>query len=247
MSSKIYAIWGGKHSGKTTFAVNLACALSRNNLLVGLVSSNLTYGELQTFYGQSVPKEKGLFEALSDDNPNIGEKFIEYEECKNLFYLSAPTRYTGMLCDTVTLQSVERMMNAAALVFDILLVDGASEINNPVSGVALWLADRIFTLHKPSIAAQVWHRGVSDFARELHIVEKQTHILRMPNGDFDEKAYRSLMELPFAYELPYVKRAGELENAGKPLWFFHDRPCRRCSRVLEKIANGMSGGEKRER
>lgn len=247
MSSKIYATWGGKHSGKTTFAVNLACALSRNNLLVGLISSNLTYGELQTFYGQSVPKEKGLFEALSDDNPNIGEKFIEYEECKNLFYLSAPTRYTGMLCDTVTLQSVERMMNAAALVFDILLVDGASEINNPVSGVALWLADRIFTLHRPSIAAQVWHRGISDFARELHIVEKQTHILRMPNGDFDEKAYRSLMELPFAYELPYVKRAGELENAGKPLWFFQDRPCRRYSSVLEKIANGMSGGEEHER
>jgi MinD-like ATPase involved in chromosome partitioning or flagellar assembly len=145
MSSKIYAIWGGNSSGKTTFAVNLACALSKRDVLVGLISSNLTYGELQTFFGQAVSPEKGLYEALREDNPNIGEKFTEYGESKNLFFLSIPTHYSGLLCDTVTLESVERMMNAASLVFDILLVDGATEINNPVSGVGLWLADGIFT------------------------------------------------------------------------------------------------------
>jgi MinD-like ATPase involved in chromosome partitioning or flagellar assembly len=58
MSSKIITIWGGKHSGKTTFAVNLACALAKRNSLVGLISSNLTYGELQIFFGQEVPPEK---------------------------------------------------------------------------------------------------------------------------------------------------------------------------------------------
>lgn len=247
MSGKIYTVWGAQHCGKTTFAVNLACALSKHNLLVGLISSNLVYGELQIFYGQNVPKEKGIFEALNHDTPNIGEKFVEYEESKNLFFLSVPTHYSGMLCDTVTLQSVERMMDTAALVFDILLVDGATEINNPVSGVALWLSDRIFTIHRPSIAAQRWYRGVSDFARELHIVEKQTHILRVPNGEFDDMTYRSMMDISFAYELPHVKRVGELENAGTPLCFFRDRSCRRYSSVLEKIANGMSGGEERER
>lgn len=78
MSSKIIAVWGGSNSGKTTFAVNLACALSTRDQLVGLISSNLTFGELQIFFGQSVPPEKGLFKALSEDNPNIGEKFTTY-------------------------------------------------------------------------------------------------------------------------------------------------------------------------
>lgn len=91
MSNKIYAVWGGKNSGKTTFAVNLACTLSKRDVLVGLISTNLIYGDLQVFFGQSVPEVKGLFQALNDDNPNIGEKFMEYEQSKNLFFLSLPT------------------------------------------------------------------------------------------------------------------------------------------------------------
>lgn len=243
MSSKIIAVWGGSNSGKTTFAVNLACALSTRDQLVGLISSNLTFGELQIFFGQSVPPEKGLFKALSEDNPNIGEKFTEYGESKNLFFLSVPTRYTGLLCDAVTLEEVERMINAASLVFDILVVDGTAEVTNPVSGVGLWLADKIFTLHKPSIAAQMWHQGVADFIRELHIGEKQTHILLAPNGEFDDRTYRSMIDVPFAYELPYIKRAGELENAGTPIYFFRDKTCRRYGKVLEQIAKGICGGE----
>lgn len=244
MSGKIIAVWGDSNSGKTTFAVNLACALSKRDILVGLVSSNLTYGDLQVFFGQNVPPEKGLFHALSEDNPNTGEKFAEYAESKNLFFLSVPTHYSGLLCDTVTLQSVERMINSASLAFDILIVDGAAEVTNPVSGVGLWQAEGIYTLHKPSIAAQMWQIGVSDFVRELHIGEKQIHILQAPNGDFDDKTYRSMTGLAFAYELPFVKRAGELENAGTPLYFLRDRTCSRYGKVLERVANGICGGEK---
>lgn len=244
MSSKIITVWGGNNSGKTTFAVSLACALSDRDRLVGLVSSNLTYGDLQIFFGQNVPPGKGSFQALHDDNPNIGEKFTEYEDSKNLFFLSVPTHYSGLLCDTVTLQSVERMMNAASLAFDVLLVDGAAEINNPISGVGLWLADRIFTLHRPSIASQMWYKGVADFERELHIGNKQFHVLLAPNGEFDDQAYERMTELPFAYELPYIKRARELENAGTPLYFFRDRPCRRYGKVLAQIANEICGGGK---
>lgn len=244
MGNKIYAVWGGNSSGKTTFAVNLSCALSKRDVLVGLISSNLTYGDLQVFFGQSVPEERGLFQALDDDNPNIGEKFTEYEQSKNLFFLSVPTHYTGLLCDAVAIQEVERMINAASMIFDILIVDGAAEVTNPMSGVGLWMADKIYTLHKPSVAAQMWYQGVSDFVRELHIAEKQTHILQAPNGEFDDKTYRSMTELSFAYELPYIKRAGELENAGTPLYFFHDRHCRCYSKVLEKIAAEICKGIK---
>ena len=243
MSGKIIAVWGGSNSGKTTFAVNLACAFSAHDQLVGLVSSNLTYGDLQIYFGQGVPLQKGLFQALNEDNPNIGEKFTEYGEHKNLFFLSVPTHYTGLLCDAVTLREAERMMNAAALVFDILIVDGAPEVTNPVSGVGLWLAEKIYTLHKPSVAAQMWHEGVSDFVRELHIADKQTHILLLPNGEFDDKTYRSMTGLPFVYELPYIKRAGELENAGTPIYFFQDRTSRRYGKILEQIAKENCGGE----
>jgi cellulose biosynthesis protein BcsQ len=244
MENKIYTVWGANHSGKTTFAVNLACALSKRDLLVGLISSNLLYGELQIFFGQSVALEKGLYKALEDDTPNLGEKFAEYEEIKNLFFLSVPTHYSGLLCDTVTMQSAERLLSNASIIFDVLIVDGSAEINNPISSVGLWLADRIFTLHRPSIAAQMWYQGVSDFIRELHIAEKQLHILQAPNGEFDDQAYKSMTEISFGYELPYVKRSGELQNAGTPAYIHRDRHCRRYSKALERIAGKLRGGEK---
>jgi len=128
--------------------------------------------------------------------------------------------------------------------FDMLIIDGASEINNPISSVGLWLADRIFILHRPSIRAQLWYRSVSEFILELHIGDKQIHILRTSNGDFDDRLYQTMTELPFPWELPHVKCAGELENAGTPLYFFRDRSCRRYSKVLEQIAHKICGGGK---
>lgn len=241
--SKILTVWGGKHSGKTTFAVNLACALSKRGVLVGLISSNLTYGELQTFFGQMVPAGKGLFEALHAENPNIGELFTACPDSKNLFLLSVPTRYSGLMSDTVTLEDAEQMLNAAAFVFDVLIVDGSTDLNNPVSGVGLWLADTVFTLHRPSIAAQMWRTAVSDFVREMHLLEKQTHILLSPNGAFDDKTYRDITDLTFAYELPHIRRTAELENAGTPVYFFRDRTCKRYGKVLDKIVGTVAGGD----
>lgn len=239
--SKILAIWGGKHCGKTTFAVNLGCALSERGVLTGLISSNLTYGELQTFFGQTIPNGKGLFEALGAENPNIGELFTACPDSKNLFLLSVPTRYSGLLCDNVTLEDAEQMLRAAALVFDVLIVDASTDLNNPVSGVGLWLADVVFTLHRPSIAAQMWQVGVSDFLRELHLSEKQTHILLSPNGEFDEKTYRHMTGLVFACELPHIRHAAELENAGTPLYFFRDRSCGQYKKVLKKLTETLGG------
>lgn len=244
MENKIYTVWGANNAGKTTFAVNLACALSKRDLLVGLISSNLIYGELQIFFGQSVPFEKGLYKALQDDTPNLGEKFVEYEEIKNLFFLSVPTQYSGLLCDTVTLQGAEHLINNASVVFDVLVIDGASEVDNPISSVGLWLADSIFTLHKPSIAAQMWCQGVSGFVRELQIAEKQVHILQFPNGEFDEKTYKNMMEISFEHELPHIQRASELQNAGTPLYTYNERHCKRYNRELEKMVLGIHGGEK---
>lgn len=243
MSSKIITVWGKDNSGKTTFAVNLACALAKRDHLVGLISSNLIYGDLQVYFGQSIPPEKGLFRALHEDNPNVGEKFMEAGESKNLFFLSVPNHYTGLLCDNVSLQSVERLITASSLLFDILLIDGSGDLTNPISGTGLWLAEKVYTLYRPSASAPMWHKGVEDFVQELHIADKQINVMQTPNGEFDDKTFKSLIELSFIYELPFVKQAGELENAGTPVFFYEDRGCRQYSKVLEKISDELCGGK----
>lgn len=51
MNAKIISIWGANGSGKTTTAVNLAFTLAQRNFTVGVISSNVYYGEMQTVFG----------------------------------------------------------------------------------------------------------------------------------------------------------------------------------------------------
>ena len=53
MNAKIITIWGANGSGKTTVAVNLAAALADRDYMVGIISSKLLYGELQSFFGKN--------------------------------------------------------------------------------------------------------------------------------------------------------------------------------------------------
>lgn len=99
-----------------------------------------------------------LFRAFHEDNPNVGEKFMEAGESKNLFFLSVPNHYSGLLCDSVSLQSVERLITASSLLFDILLIDGSWDLTNPISGTGLWLAEKVYTLYRPSASAPMWHK-----------------------------------------------------------------------------------------
>lgn len=245
MSSKIITVWGKDNSGKTTFAVNLGCALAKRDKLVGLISSNLIYGDLQVYFGQNITTEKGLFHAINDDNPNVGEKFLEAEESRNLFFLSIPNHYTGLLCDSISLQNVDRLISASSLLFDILIIDGSGDLTNPISGVGLWMAEKVYTLYKPSASAPMWQKGVEDFVRELHVADKQINIVQSPNGEFDDKVFKGLLDIPLKYELPFVKCAGELENAGTPIYLYNDRACKRYSTVLNKISNDICGGKKK--
>lgn len=104
------------------------------------------------------------------------------------------------------------------------------------------MAERIYTLYRPSIAASMWLKSIEDFTRELHIKDKQINVMCAPNGDFCDKTFKNLTELSFKYEIPFIKQASELENAGTPIYLCKDRSCRRYNRVLEQISDDIFGG-----
>ena len=64
MNAKVIAVWGANGSGKTTTAVNLAFSLSQRNFTVGLISSNIYYGEMQMLCGCNIPDDRGIYHAL---------------------------------------------------------------------------------------------------------------------------------------------------------------------------------------
>lgn len=65
MNAKVIAVWGANGSGKSTTAVNLAFSLSQRNFTVGLISSNIYYGEMQMLCGCNIPDDRGIMEGCS--------------------------------------------------------------------------------------------------------------------------------------------------------------------------------------
>ena len=74
MDKFMFGVWGAPGSGKTTLAVNLATVLADSGFMTCRVSGT-DHGELQAFFGTSVPKGKGLYAAISSGH-NVGESLV---------------------------------------------------------------------------------------------------------------------------------------------------------------------------
>ena len=79
MNAKIISVWGANSSGKTTTTVNLAYSLAQRNFTVGVISSNIYYGEIQTIFSCNIPDDRRIYQALLNS------------ETKNMFVQAGKT------------------------------------------------------------------------------------------------------------------------------------------------------------
>lgn len=241
MKCKMITIWGRAGSGKTTFAVNMALALAERKFIVGVVSSNLLYGNLQVFFNQSIREDKGIFQALDNGLDGVNEHFWKCGIQENLFLLAVPNGYKGLLADGVTGDEAHTLLSEASSYFDFLIIDGSEEINNPISSVALTLSSSIFTLHRPSIASCLWLRAMEDFIKQLHLKERLVHLLNANDGSCPIEAFLKNTGIHYSYELPFVKMASTQENAGTPIYLSSDKESKRYSRILDSLSEELCG------
>ena len=234
-----FAVWGCGGSGKTTFAASLAAALAYRNYIVGLVSANLQHGDIQVFFGQTIYEDKGTFMALMDKGAEIKEKFWKagLPGTDNLFLLSVPNGYDGILADNVTGGMVKQLYESCEMAFDYLVIDCCTDINNGISSIGLTVSDKVFTLYKPSVAANLWHASCGKFRDYLGIDVKTVPILNRSNS-----CHPSLLDrarVSFKYALPRVGIAEACENDGKPLYIVNSRECKAYARVVDKLCTAI--------
>ena len=86
MNSKIITVWGANGGGKTSVAVSLGVSLSERNVMVGIVSSKLYYGELQGVFGKRLEQDKGIYKAITN-GCNTKNMFESAGNGSNLFFL----------------------------------------------------------------------------------------------------------------------------------------------------------------
>ena len=199
MNAKVIAVWGANGSGKTTTAVNLAFSLSQRNFTVGLISSNIYYGEMQMLCGCNVPDDRGIYHALMGGET---KNMLVQAGKTSVFVLSVPDKFDAMR-------------------FDYLVIDGNTDLNNPISSIGMTEADKLLVVHRPSVKDCLWHDSMRNVFDLLNLSYKTAHILNAHDKSCDLSAYKSSIGLTFDFELGYVENANIYANTGQAI-VFHD-------------------------
>ena len=218
MNAKVIAVWGANGSGKTTTAVNLAFSLSQRNFTVGLISSNIYYGEMQMLCGCNVPDDSGIYHALMGGET---KNMLVQAGKTSVFVLSVPDKFDAMQLTTVSAKSVKDMLDDANMRFDYLVIDGNTDLNNPISSIGMTEADKLLVVHRPSVKDCLWHDSMRNVFDLLNLSYKTAHILNAHDKSCDLSAYKSSIGLTFDFELGYVENANIYANTGQAI-VFHD-------------------------
>ena len=216
MNAKIVTVWGANGSGKTTVAVNLAAALADRDLMVGIISSKLTYGELQSVFGKRVEPEKGIYKAIS--NGCNTKNMFEATDNPNLFILSPPNVFDGMLLTAISADTVKDLIEDSTIRFDYIIIDGSEELNNPVSSIGLTMSNKIVRVYKVCAKDCIWHKAMENLTDLIHIRSKTITVINGYDKSCDKMAFLSGLDTKPDFELPFVANCPTLTNSGKLIY-----------------------------
>jgi len=216
MNAKIITVWGATGSGKTTVAVNLAAALADRNFMVGIISSKLTYGELQGLFGRRIEPEKGIYRAIS--NGCNTKNMFEATDNPNLFILSPPNVFDGMLLTAISADTVKELIGDSTIRFDYIIIDGSEDLNNPVSSIGLTMSNKILRVYKVRTKDCIWHKAMENLTDLIHIRSKTITVINGYDKSCDKLAFLNALDVKPDFELPYVANSLTLSNSGKLIY-----------------------------
>lgn len=235
MSSKIITVWGATGSGKTSIAANLGIAIADRNLMVGIISSKLYYGELQSIFGKRLEYDKGIYNAIAN-GCNTKNMFESAVSSSNLFFLSVPNGFDAMLLTAMSGETAKDLIEDAVMRFDYIIIDGNEELNNPISSLGLTMSSKIVIAHRASTKDCIWQASMENTMQLLNLTDKSIHVLNGYDKTCDKMTYMNNVGVKFDFELPYISNAKILENSGKPFYTSSTVP-NEYKKIIQKLAS----------
>ena len=207
------AVWGAPGSGKTTLAVNMATVLADSGYMTCIVSGT-DHGELQAFFGTSIPKGKGLYAAISNGR-NVRESLTQARP--NLCILELDTGGDSFNIASITPDQVQHMLSDLRDQFSYVVVDCTSHKESTFTGVGLAEADKVIITIPHRVSAATWHisntQMIDAVAHKIIYVDANTR-----EGGCDMDQLLSSMGLPDCdFKLGCVDAAYLCENTGRPI------------------------------
>ena len=234
--SKILAVYSPKGGvGKTTFAVNLACALSAANKKVALIDLNLQFGNV----GIYLDIAKG--DTIAD---MVEERSLELSTIKS-YLIRHPSGVMVMLscsspeyAELIRPEHIETILSSLRTEFDYILLDMGSALND-CSVSALETADTIFVVVNEDIAT------LNDTKRSIKLLEAlnlQDKIKLVVNKDgisnIKVKDVANLLEAAPALVIPNDPKSAMMAvNRGIPM--LTCAPGSKAVKAITAYARGM--------
>lgn len=235
MSNKIITVWGSNGSGKTALSANLGLAIAERNQMVGIISSKLYYGEMQSVFAKRIECDKGIYNAIAN-GCNTKNMFENAVTGSNLFFLSVPNGFDAMLLTAISGDTAKELIEDAAMRFDYIIIDGNEELNSPISSIGLTMSNKIIVTHKTSTADCLWQASMDNTMQLLNLTDKSIHLLNGYDKTCDKMTYMNNVGIKFEFEVPYIANAKILMNSGKPFYLSATVPGE-YKKTMQKLAS----------
>ena len=149
----VFAVWGAPNGGKSTVAVNMATVLADSGFMTCLVSA-ADHGELQAFFQAAIPRNKGLYAAISNGR-NVREALTEARP--NLCLLELDTGGDTYEVANISPDQVNRIITELRDQFSYVIIDCTNYKDAIFTGLGLVEADKVVVCIPHRVSAATWH------------------------------------------------------------------------------------------
>lgn len=221
--SKVIAIWGAPNSGKTTFAVKIASTIyERYNATVLMLSCDNAIPTLPALFPNSKSDELySVGAALSKTDITQQEAIKTIVTLKSkinlgfLGYKDGENKFTYPSYDEIKAHTLLEVLKSLA---DFVVVDCTSNLDNPLSSIAVKEADEVIRLASPTLKCMSFFSSqLSLYADPTFNFERQIVGLNCTEADCympieEAKSYLKEVSftLPFCHEIRQQTVDGEL-------------------------------------
>ena len=220
--AKTIAIWGAPHSGKTTFATKLACAIYEEyqSTVIVLYSDMVTPTLPIIFPNEKSEDMTSIGKVLSEveiTNESVVKQIMTVKNKVNFGFLGFRDGENKFTYPRFDEDKVSTMLASIGELCDYRIIDGTSSLSNPISGAAVKKAGQVIRLASPDLSS------VSFFSSQLRLYADPAyrlneHItgLNIPNSDLFmpiEDAKKRIPDVRFT--IPYCCEVNQQMLDGK--------------------------------
>jgi len=211
--TRIIGVASGKGGvGKTTFATNLAIALTRFSKKVVLVDCNVTTPHLSYYLGADVYSH-----TINDVLKKKVDISLALSNYHDVMFLPASTNIAD-LANLDIRELKNHMKKLETPMIDFVLLDSAPGLGREAVSV-LEACDEVFFISTPTIPNLMDVKRCTEVVRELNN-KKLNLVLNMVNGskyEFPQKEVEKMIKMPILGRIPFDKNVADSVALGEPV------------------------------